>query len=305
MRTMIGDPLHTFGLTYSSEWDKSWKARRKQFQWFTEFPDLFDSSDLEIAVSQPSAHIGEWSAAIEFHRRGFGVLIEKYTLQRQHPRAYQRASQVLGEKQMWLLAGNSGLAPDLLVYNDEIRFFVEVKRGADALKDSQRTLFGQLRLLYGMPWFLGNVRVSAEAIGLSALDLRAMIEAAGDQTRRGSGASPRIFDPSDLRQLPIGTMREIRCHVASDDHPRHAATPHTKTGSRIWRCESCSTIKTHETKAEIIAEIQQLKQAASAAGLNNRLEDRERRRTATPEVREKSREWQRLSKDHIDLNWVV
>lgn len=295
----IGEPDSFFTLAYPAELAVAWRERRLQLDWFRAFPKLFDSSDLEHAISQPSAHIGEWFTAIELHRHGLNVLIEKYTLPGQHPRASGRARDILGDAQFDFLRGRQDLAPDLLAFDSESRFFVEVKRGNDRLKERQRALFTELRTLYGTRWFLVNVREAADHRGLTPGDILS-IRRLADITRPAIVRVPEV----DPRALPVGSVRLIRCH-GDAGHEAHRRTEHEKVAVDRWRCRACDATKSRETKAEIVCRIQSLKDEVWAAGLNRRTTDAQRRTDVPEEIRAKRREWRLLSRDHIDLNWVV
>jgi len=54
-------------------------------RWRSEYPHIFDSDDLRLALAQPRNHFAEWFVAIHlFHRDGAYSLLEKY-LYGNHP----------------------------------------------------------------------------------------------------------------------------------------------------------------------------------------------------------------------------
>jgi hypothetical protein len=160
-----------------------------------------------------------------------------------------------------------------------------------------------------MPWFLGIARKGSRAIGLSEPDANAMIEIASAPAE-ASDPSSRMAPGPNPRKLPIGATREIRCHRSDphDAHTRHDAhtpTPHTKIGAGTWRCDVCGRVKTRETEADIVKEVQRLKDVTADGGLTNKNADRGKRALASPELLAMEDEWKSLSEDHVDLNRVL
>lgn len=158
----IGDPLCRFEVEYSPEQFAQWEAGSLQYAWFIQYPGLFDGSDLEIAVSQPRAHFGEWLVAIELFRRGLHVLVEKWDSCNQHPRKCRVLSAIMGiEALSWFKDGAAGA--DLFVFDDRgASFSTEVKRLPDDLHDNQTNSFWSIEQYFRVPWIEIDARLRTE-----------------------------------------------------------------------------------------------------------------------------------------------
>ena len=265
-------------------------------------PTLFDGSDLEIALSQPTAHFAEWLGAIELAVRGLHVLVEKWDSCTQHPRKCHQARAVLGSEGLeWFKTGPAGA--DLLVFDDSgRRYFVEVKLLPDDLSERQKVGFYVYDRKFAVPWFAVDVRAEARP-GLSDAQFEDLSDALC--ARVAERAQPPLQGDPVIPRYAIGSSRPVRCHKVVPEHARHLATQHLKVDELTWRCEACGALKSRTSVVEIVDEIQRLKEPVWKAG-GSRSRTTGVPRAALPEsVREMEREWKRLSRDQVELSWLV
>jgi len=132
----------------------AWKRGRLHDKWFRENKLIFDEDDLRIARTQHSrgTHFGEWLTAIHYAKLGYNVLVEKYTCGVRsgiHPRKRKFISKILGDDALktfhkWKGQFDSQV-PDLFVFKGKEYFFVEVKKGRDAVRACQNEYFKRIK----------------------------------------------------------------------------------------------------------------------------------------------------------------
>lgn len=129
-------------------------------QWATDYPDIFDQQDIQIAKNQAGPnmknHFFEWLAAVLiFHTYGYLSLIEQYEFV-VHARKREIIKRILSPD-VFTLVTNHKLAfggvqcPDLLAYSPDYSdwFFCEVKGPHDRLQENQSRLFEELARVSG------------------------------------------------------------------------------------------------------------------------------------------------------------
>ncbi len=133
-------PYEVIDLPYPREYRTLWRNRHLQCTWFREYEDLFDCDDLRLAMRPDGRtyEFGEWFTAIDFWKRGFNVLLPKYT----HPKnkvKYAKAVKLLGKANVERLAKPG--RPDLLAYKGKRHLaFVEVKVKGDQVRPHQERM---------------------------------------------------------------------------------------------------------------------------------------------------------------------
>lgn len=124
-----------------------WKSGSLAKKWYKLYPDLFDSEDLRIALSQPQYHFAEWYAAIHFYKLGWKALIEQY-IYKTHTRKLAVIEKYLGLEGLSFLRrearGGKVQPPDLFLYRKHKYFFGEVKVHGDTLREVQETFFKEI-----------------------------------------------------------------------------------------------------------------------------------------------------------------
>jgi hypothetical protein len=137
-------------LTYSPGLYLAWKKGRLHDKWFMQHRNIFDEDDLRIAQNQHEygIHFGEWFTAIDYAKKRYGVLVEKYIYGSDngiHSRKRGFISEFLGKDGVKLLRKwkekYHAQPPDLFVFKNKEYFFVEVKRGRDVVRDCQSAYF--------------------------------------------------------------------------------------------------------------------------------------------------------------------
>ncbi|PYT62347.1 MAG: hypothetical protein DMG35_07795 [Acidobacteria bacterium] len=148
--------MKTTKLSYLPYLYSAWKRGRLHNKWFRQYRNAFDEDDLRIVRNQHlnGNHFGEWFTAIHYTKQGYRVLVEKY-MYGVHIRKCAVVSDILGECALELLREWQEQyhcqPPDLLVYKGNKCFFVEVKRGRDFLRDSQKAYFKKIESVFGCP----------------------------------------------------------------------------------------------------------------------------------------------------------
>lgn len=121
-------------------------------QWAHNYPMLFDSDDLRIAISQASMgyHYYEWlSAILIYHTLGKYSLIEQYQF-KSHQRKYDKLIKLTTIDAIDFIRSHPEFGevqcPDLLVYEPDFSdwYFCEVKGPNDRLRETQIEFFMEL-----------------------------------------------------------------------------------------------------------------------------------------------------------------
>lgn len=135
-------------LPYPKRLLELWREGRVQEVWFWQYKGLFDQLDLDNAQSpeqrQKGFHFGEWFTAIHFWTKGYQVLTEKYGMPGR--KKGSTLSRILGPDGARFLTQLRGGRPDVLIFDDEHKFFffVEVKRLKESLNSNQKRTFLQI-----------------------------------------------------------------------------------------------------------------------------------------------------------------
>jgi len=141
-------------LTYLPGEYLAWKRGRLHYKWFQKHRSIFDGDDLRIVRSQHQfgRHFGEWFTAIHYAKKRYNVLVEKYTCGVRsgiHPRKRKSISKILGDDALKTFHKWKGQfdsqAPDLFVFKGKEYFFVEVKKGRDAVRACQNEYFKRIK----------------------------------------------------------------------------------------------------------------------------------------------------------------
>ena len=125
--------------------------------WKRRYPAIFDDDDVRLALSQPSAHFGEWLAAITiFNATGHLSLLEKYALP-SHRRKLRLFEKIVPKEQRDLMDAHPVVvqSPDLFVYSEDRKdwYYCEVKVDSDRLRPKQITFFERIMEITGRPVF--------------------------------------------------------------------------------------------------------------------------------------------------------
>jgi hypothetical protein len=132
----------------------AWKIGRVHYKWYRQFRGAFDKDDHRKVRNQGQngTHFAEWLASRYYARRGYKVLVEKYTCGARsgiHARKRRIICEILGEdvlgKFRVLEKRHRSQSPDLFVFNDKRHFFVEVKRDRNFLRDCQKQYFSKIK----------------------------------------------------------------------------------------------------------------------------------------------------------------
>lgn len=139
-------------------------AQRQRFRdgelvalWKRRYPAIFDDDDVRLALSQPSAHFGEWLAAITiFNATGHLSLLEKYGLP-SHRRKLKLFQTIVPQEQRDLMDAHPVVvqSPDLFVYSEDRKdwYYCEVKVDSDRLRPKQIAFFERIMEITGRPVF--------------------------------------------------------------------------------------------------------------------------------------------------------
>ena len=143
-------------------------------RWAQEYPQLFDSDDIRLAVRQPRNHFAEWFAAIHlFQRDGVRSLLEKYTFQN-HPRKVKMFEGLVAvaRREALRTIGKTYQVqpPDLLLYRPDGAFvgFAEVKGPGDRLSHKQVRSHERICESLGVPVQVLIVRVVGSAASIQS-----------------------------------------------------------------------------------------------------------------------------------------
>jgi hypothetical protein len=140
------------------------EAQRQRFRngelvalWKRRYPAIFDDDDIRLALSQPSAHFGEWLAAITiFNATGHLSLLEKYALP-SHRRKLRLFEKVVPQEYRDLMDAHPVVvqSPDLFVYSEDRKdwYYCEVKVDSDRLRPKQIAFFERIMEITGRPVF--------------------------------------------------------------------------------------------------------------------------------------------------------
>lgn len=135
-------------ITYNPKLEEEWKSKSRKLQeeWLEKYPTVLSRAEYDSFV-KPQLNMGntqlyhfvEWFTAIEYHKRGWKVLVEQYMFPKH--KKLDEVKKLVGEDKLHIIQEwGSGVsqAPDLFIYNDKGDFFfVEVKRKGDKLSESQ------------------------------------------------------------------------------------------------------------------------------------------------------------------------
>lgn len=158
---MDTEPRWTF--EYTAKLRKQWQAGSKLArEWFEKYP-FFDPADFRNAQHQRNYHFFEWLAAIRIYEKtGAFSLVEKYDMERKHPRKQCILKELMTEEQIAALDRENRPCqlPDLLVYRPNLRnfYFCEVKGPTDRLRPVQKRFFAKLERNVGKPVHIAEFR---------------------------------------------------------------------------------------------------------------------------------------------------
>ena len=138
-------PIKKIFLKYDPRLKEKFRKREIQENWRGKYK-VFDRDDLRLALSQTSYHFAEWYVARHFAKKGYGVLIEKYTC-KNHPEKTRILEKLFKPNDIKFISELN--FPDLLVYKGNEFFFVEVKMDNDRIFKEQEESFKKLKKRFG------------------------------------------------------------------------------------------------------------------------------------------------------------
>jgi len=136
-------------INYDPALRELWKNIALQFQWFNEYPMLFDKDDLILAMSQSKNHFFEWLGAIQIYKDlGYMCLVEKYQFKK-HASQQEIFMSIIPKDIFDLIKSDNfegRQAPDLFAYSQDKSdwFFCEVKGETDSVHKGQEKAFEKL-----------------------------------------------------------------------------------------------------------------------------------------------------------------
>jgi hypothetical protein len=137
-------------LPFNEHTRSRFRSGRLARSWATEFPQLFDASDLQRALNQSHNHFAEWAAAIHLYQTLGHLSIQKYEFPVASKARAPMVTDILGASTaqwLWSRQGRRRVqCPDLLVYTADSSevYFCEVKGPGDRLRERQIEFFQEL-----------------------------------------------------------------------------------------------------------------------------------------------------------------
>lgn len=150
--------MKTIKIKYNPKLKEKFRNREIQEKWKKKYK-VFDDDDLRLAISQPKFHFAEWFVARIFARKGYGVLLEKYTC-KNHREKTVILKKIFNDEDMRFMIGLN--LPDLFVYKSNKFFFVEVKMDNDKIFKAQEKSFGKLRKRFSCEILIYEIKEVAD-----------------------------------------------------------------------------------------------------------------------------------------------